>query len=134
MIRFLVGAATGYVLGSRAGRERYEQIVRWSHRVADNPAVQGIAGLVRAQVSRGVAQIFHNGPTPDPDQPGLSAVRDRRGTAPSPASTRSGSHCCAPLDPGSRVEPDLRHRPVPTGHPADHTQPAATREHRGASS
>ena len=61
MIRFLVGAATGYVLGSRAGRERYEQIVRWSHRVADNPAVQGIAGLVRAQVSRGVEQIFHKG-------------------------------------------------------------------------
>ncbi|WP_111765385.1 hypothetical protein [Nakamurella deserti] len=59
MIRFLAGAATGYVLGSRAGRERYEQIVRWSHRVADNPAVQGVAGLVRAQVSRAVQQVFH---------------------------------------------------------------------------
>lgn len=59
MIRFLAGAATGYVLGSRAGRERYEQIVRWSHRVADNPAVQGVAGVVRAQVSRGIHQVFH---------------------------------------------------------------------------
>ncbi len=59
MFRFILGAATGYVLGSRAGRERYEQIVRWSHRVADNPAVQGAAGVVRAQVSRGVAQLFH---------------------------------------------------------------------------
>jgi hypothetical protein len=58
VIRFLAGAATGYVLGSRAGRERYEQIVRWSHRVADNPAVQGVAGLVRAQITRGIDQIF----------------------------------------------------------------------------
>lgn len=59
MIRFLAGAATGYVLGSRAGRGRYEQIVRWSHRVADNPAVQGAAGLVRAQVSRAAGRLFH---------------------------------------------------------------------------
>ena len=64
MIRFLAGAATGYVLGSRAGRERYEQIVRWSHRVADNPAVQGLAGLVRAQVSRGVDRVLHGSDRP----------------------------------------------------------------------
>ena len=50
MIRVVAGIAIGYVLGSRAGRERYEQIKRWSRRVADNPAVQGAAGLVRAQV------------------------------------------------------------------------------------
>lgn len=50
MIRLLVGAAIGYVLGSRAGRERYEQIKRWATDVADHPAVQGAAGVVRAKV------------------------------------------------------------------------------------
>ncbi|GLW08663.1 hypothetical protein Misp01_37930 [Microtetraspora sp. NBRC 13810] len=55
---FAVGLAVGYVLGSRAGRERYEQIRRTAQRVADSPAVQEAAGLVGAQVSRaaGVAR------------------------------------------------------------------------------
>jgi hypothetical protein len=52
MIRLVVGIAIGYVLGSRAGRERYEQIQRWSSSVADHPAVQGAAGFVQAKVSR----------------------------------------------------------------------------------
>jgi hypothetical protein len=50
MLRFLLGAAVGYVLGARAGRERYEQLRRTYERVADHPAVQGAAGVVRARV------------------------------------------------------------------------------------
>ncbi|NMH99908.1 hypothetical protein [Pseudonocardia acidicola] len=50
MLKFLLGAAAGYVLGARAGHERYEQLVRTYHRVADHPAVQGAAGVVRARV------------------------------------------------------------------------------------
>ncbi|GAA4625715.1 hypothetical protein GCM10023196_030970 [Actinoallomurus vinaceus] len=46
---FLVGAAAGYVLGTRAGQERYEQIKRLSRRVAENPTVQEAAGVLRAQ-------------------------------------------------------------------------------------
>lgn len=46
---FMIGAAVGYVLGSRAGRARYEQIVRTYRRVADHPAVQGAAGVARAK-------------------------------------------------------------------------------------
>ncbi|MEV0585873.1 YtxH domain-containing protein [Nonomuraea sp. NPDC050310] len=49
---FAVGLAVGYVLGSRAGRERYEQIKRTAQRVADSPTVQEAAGLVGAQVSK----------------------------------------------------------------------------------
>ncbi|MFG1702569.1 YtxH domain-containing protein [Nonomuraea sp. M3C6] len=49
---FAVGLAIGYVLGSRAGRERYEQIKRTAQRVADSPRVQEIAGVVGAQASR----------------------------------------------------------------------------------
>lgn len=37
---FLLGVAVGYVLGTRAGRERYEQIVKYSQQAANHPAVQ----------------------------------------------------------------------------------------------
>ena len=35
----LVGAAAGYVLGARAGRERYEQIKRMTIQAGKHPAV-----------------------------------------------------------------------------------------------
>ena len=50
MLKFLVGAAVGYVLGAKAGHERYEQLKRTYQRVSDHPAVQGAAGVVRARV------------------------------------------------------------------------------------
>ena len=50
MLKFLLGAAVGYVLGTKAGHERYEQLVRTYQRVSDHPAVQGAAGVVRARV------------------------------------------------------------------------------------
>ncbi|TXN29392.1 YtxH domain-containing protein [Lacisediminihabitans profunda] len=37
---FLVGLAAGYVLGTRAGRERYEQIKRAANRLWNDPRVQ----------------------------------------------------------------------------------------------
>lgn len=48
---FVIGAAIGYVLGTHAGRERYEQIKRLSRRLAENPTVQETAGVLRAQAS-----------------------------------------------------------------------------------
>lgn len=54
MLKILLGAAVGYVLGSRAGHERYEQLVQTCQRVADHPAVQGAAGVVRARVEETV--------------------------------------------------------------------------------
>jgi len=48
----MVGAAFGYVLGARAGRERYEQIKRWAGEARKHPAVAQLAdqslGLVDA--------------------------------------------------------------------------------------
>ncbi len=39
----LVGMAVGYVLGAKAGRERYDQIVRTWHRFVENPTVRRTA-------------------------------------------------------------------------------------------
>ena len=47
---FLFGAAVGYVLGAKAGRGRYEQIMRTYRKIADHPAVQGAAGIARAKI------------------------------------------------------------------------------------
>jgi hypothetical protein len=46
---FGVGFAAGYLLGARAGRERYDSLVRTFRSVKERPAVQGAAGIVAAQ-------------------------------------------------------------------------------------
>jgi hypothetical protein len=46
---FIVGLAVGFVLGARAGRERYEQIRKLARKAADSPAVQQAAGALQAQ-------------------------------------------------------------------------------------
>jgi hypothetical protein len=46
---FFAGAAVGYLFGTRAGRERYEQIKQASRKIAEHPTVQQAAGVVRAQ-------------------------------------------------------------------------------------
>jgi hypothetical protein len=50
-VSFVTGFAAGFVLGARAGRERYEQIVRVARSVADSPAAQQAAGAVQAQAA-----------------------------------------------------------------------------------
>jgi hypothetical protein len=46
---FLAGVGVGYVLGARAGRERYEQLRRAARKVRENPTVQETAGIIQAQ-------------------------------------------------------------------------------------
>ncbi|WP_147339478.1 YtxH domain-containing protein [Actinomadura spongiicola] len=46
---FMAGAAIGYVFGTKAGRERFEQIKRLSQQVSENPNVQEAAGKLRAK-------------------------------------------------------------------------------------
>jgi uncharacterized protein (UPF0333 family) len=42
-LSLLVAAGAGYVLGARAGRQRYDQIAATARKVADNPKVQRVA-------------------------------------------------------------------------------------------
>jgi hypothetical protein len=54
-LAFAAGFATGYVVGARAGREKYDQIVKLARQTAEHPAVQQAAGAVQAQAT-GLAQ------------------------------------------------------------------------------
>jgi len=49
---FLGGLAAGFVLGARAGREKYEQLVQAARKVKENPTVQEAAGVVQEQANR----------------------------------------------------------------------------------
>jgi hypothetical protein len=42
-LTFITGAMVGFVLGARAGRERYEQLREIAGKVAKNPAVRNTA-------------------------------------------------------------------------------------------
>jgi hypothetical protein len=48
-VTFLAGFTAGYVLGSRAGRARYEQIRRAARAFATNPTVQSTASSLQHQ-------------------------------------------------------------------------------------
>ena len=54
---FFAGFATGYVLGSRAGRERYEQIRRAARSVAGNPAVQRTTASLQHQAGDALSTV-----------------------------------------------------------------------------
>ena len=48
---FFTGLAVGFVLGARAGRERYEQMKALARRATENPSVQQAAGTAAAQAT-----------------------------------------------------------------------------------
>ncbi|MFJ3302131.1 YtxH domain-containing protein [Streptomyces sp. NPDC086549] len=48
-LTFIAGLALGYVLGTRAGRERYEQLKKSARQVAQNPAVRNTAETAAQQ-------------------------------------------------------------------------------------
>ena len=75
----LIYAGAGYVLGARAGRARYDQIVRVARRVAGSQTVQSTAGLAQARLDQFAAHARHlivaklNG---EPDEPaGVNGYR-----------------------------------------------------------
>ena len=56
-LSFLVGFGAGYVLGARAGRERYEQIRRAYHSAKEDPRLQSVAGMVQARADAAVDSV-----------------------------------------------------------------------------
>lgn len=52
-----LGFAIGYVLGSKAGHQRYEQIMRTARKLKDSPSVQGAAGMLQAQADNALGAV-----------------------------------------------------------------------------
>ncbi len=56
-LSFLAGFGAGYVLGAKAGHERYEQIRRaWSH-AKDDPRLQSVAGMAQARADAVLSSV-----------------------------------------------------------------------------
>src|SRR5258708_38189235 len=49
---FLGGLAVGFVVGSRAGREKYDELVQTARKIKESPTVQEAAGVVQDQATR----------------------------------------------------------------------------------
>lgn len=58
-LTFVAGLALGYVLGTRAGRERYEQLKKSARRIAQNPAVRNTAETAALQGREVAGKAYH---------------------------------------------------------------------------
>lgn len=52
LVWFAAGAAVGFVFGTRAGRQTYDDLVAATRKVMEHPTVQEAAGLVQAQAAK----------------------------------------------------------------------------------
>jgi hypothetical protein len=52
---FGIGFVVGYILGTKAGKERYEQIRAAAQDISENPTVQSAAGVVQQRASEVIA-------------------------------------------------------------------------------
>jgi hypothetical protein len=50
-VSFFAGVAVGFIVGARAGRERYEQIVKLTRQAAGNPTVQTVTKTVTTKTT-----------------------------------------------------------------------------------
>ena len=66
MIGFVAVLATGYVLGTKAGRERYEQIASAARAVAGHPATKSVIDAGRRKIAEKVS--------PDPPVVNLTEI------------------------------------------------------------
>ena len=105
----VVGLATGYVLGSRAGRERYEQIKAGADKVWNLAPVQQAAGAVKGfagervdtlqskagdAAKKAISSLLHL------DQPSSKSGSSKSGSSKSAKSKRpSGSSATPPVTP-----------------------------------
>jgi len=58
----MTGLAIGFVAGTRAGRERYDQMVKVAKTATESPAFQQAAGAIQAQVSSAGQKVAGSAP------------------------------------------------------------------------
>src|SRR5204863_1991990 len=72
-LMFLGGLAAGFVLGSRAGRQAYDELVRTARKVKESPTVQEAAGVVQAQATK----VYEQGKTTVNEKLGNTRLGER---------------------------------------------------------
>ena len=115
---FLIGFGAGYVLGAKAGRERYEQIRGLWSDAKDNPQLQGLAGMAQARADDVVSSMKSKmGRDTGSDTPRTNAVGtptpgpNAAGVNDAGMATRNAGTTTQPL--GTTTEaPDLTALPV----------------------
>ena len=60
ILKLAAGVAIGYVLGSRAGRERYEQIAETARKVSAHPTVVQAQEQAKSLIGTGVDKVKSN--------------------------------------------------------------------------
>ena len=78
---FITGVGVGYVLGTRAGRERFDQMVAQARRFWESPTVQEAVGVVQTQAG----QLYDEGKQVVSDQ--VHRLSHRNGAAVTGADT-----------------------------------------------
>ncbi|MFI1352721.1 YtxH domain-containing protein [Streptomyces sp. NPDC020898] len=58
-LTFVAGLTLGYVLGTKAGRERYEQLKKSARQISQNPAVRNTAESAALQGREFAGKAFH---------------------------------------------------------------------------
>ena len=61
-LSFAAGLAIGFVAGTRAGRERYDQMVKAAKTAKESPAFQQAAEAIQAQVSSAGQKVADSAP------------------------------------------------------------------------
>jgi len=58
-LTLVLGFAAGYVLGTKAGRQRYQQITDLAHRFAGDPRVREAVDTVRSEAASAAVTAKH---------------------------------------------------------------------------
>jgi hypothetical protein len=100
-LKLLAGLAVGYVLGARAGRERYERIAEATRRLAERPQVRELTGKVRSGLGSGLEkaagtasdrlqQVRGEAGTPEDQNRDAAGGLDGGGSSPEPGPSSRG--------------------------------------------
>jgi hypothetical protein len=111
MLKFAAGLAVGYVMGARAGRGRYQQIVEGARNLADQPVVTQAQSKVTSLLTGDEASASE---LSSAGSAGTASAGHRRSTEPKPPSQRSTT-------PPAGSSPSVSSTP-----PASKTTPPAT--------
>lgn len=71
MIQFVVGAAAGYVFGTKAGRKRYHQIVNATQKAVNSPVAKQVVTSTRKAIANKI--------DPEPRMREIKGLRGKRG-------------------------------------------------------